>query len=146
MHNLIRKSLEESFTVLNQNLVVGDDHSKLDVVIDTLVKMINGSPCNDEIRNMFKNHPDINKKSIETDVFNIVYMLNGKHKLISECCEDEHNILEYIFDLADEIIENLNFVTIQDGNVIKNQVECIALKPEVPYLGELYITEPNNEL
>lgn len=144
MHKLIKESLEKSFKLLNTNLVSGSDHSKLDIVVNTLVEVINGSPYNDEIKSLFKNNPDINNPDINTSVRNVVNFLSGKHNLITQCCENENKelTLAYLCDLTDEIVADLNCVTIlENGTVIANQVDFIFFKNEVPNLGELHITE-----
>lgn len=145
MHKLIKQSLEKSFELLNNNLVSGSDHSKLDIVVNTLVKIINGRPYNDEIKGLFKNNPDINSSDVYGAVRNIVLMLTGRHELISQCYETNETQelgLAYIFSLTAEILDDLNCIIIaEDGRFIANQVEYIAFNSAIPNLGELSIVE-----
>ncbi len=148
MHKLIKESLEESFMVLNQNLIVGDDHSKLDVVIDTIKQAAAGEFYINDIADIFKNHPNVYNTVIQQAVSEIIDILDGVHKLIDKCAKEDkaESPLGYRCELTYEIITNVNFLNIdENGDIMVENVSNMSfISEEVDALGKLSIVDPDH--
>lgn len=149
MHKLIKETLEKNFKILNNNLVNGDDHSKLDLVIDTIKQAATGEMYKNDIAKIFTNHPIIYSPQVQESVLSILDLIDGIHPLVKSCCEEENqkSPLGYRCALTEEIITGVNFFSVRDnGDIITNNVPIMSFISEVEAMGNLSITEPNNEL